>query len=123
MANWNKNVHKEGEEVEENWNRNRGEDCNGNGSGNEEEKAYVHGGCGWSRTTTRLSKKSLEMCTEGLGSESGSDMGDDMCLEVDDDFASAHTAVRSKGKRRIRDAASATTFPPPLTSGSGSGSA
>ncbi|KAJ0236212.1 Protein FANTASTIC FOUR 2 [Hirschfeldia incana] len=45
---------------------------------NTEEKAYVHPV--EKRSVSKLSEKSLEMCTESLGAETGSESGDELSL-------------------------------------------
>ncbi|XP_038887627.1 protein FANTASTIC FOUR 3-like isoform X2 [Benincasa hispida] len=81
-------------------------------NGHQENKVYVH------HSSTKLSKKSLEMCTESLGSESGSDMGENdislLTLEVDDSRRYSTLLTQKKAIRKY------ITFPPPLTSISGS---
>ncbi|VVA89803.1 unnamed protein product [Arabis nemorensis] len=46
--------------------------------GNREDKAYVHPT--EKRSVSKLNEKSLEMCTESLGTETGSESGDDLSL-------------------------------------------
>ncbi|KAE8647326.1 hypothetical protein Csa_003510 [Cucumis sativus] len=83
----------------------------------EEDEMYI------THSFTRLSKKSLEMCTESLGSESGSNMGEnDISLSTlisDEDFRSnvRRNSTLSSHRKAIRKY---TTYPPPLTSISGS---
>ncbi|CAK9323459.1 unnamed protein product [Citrullus colocynthis] len=85
-------------------------------NGHQEDKVYVH------HSSTKLSNKSLEMCTESLGSESGSDMGENdislLTLEADDScpIVSRYSTLLTQKKAIRKD----TTYPPPLTSISGS---
>ncbi|KAI3668175.1 hypothetical protein L6452_43252 [Arctium lappa] len=68
------------------------------------------------RSASALSSKSLEMCTESLGSETGSDVS-----ESGDEFCSRVRAVqRSKCCRGFERKIRRGEFPPPLTSISGS---
>ncbi|GFZ06027.1 acyl-CoA N-acyltransferases (NAT) superfamily protein [Actinidia rufa] len=86
----------------------------------ETEKVYVHPLV--KRSTSTLSKRSLDMCTESLGSETGSDIS-----ESSDDFSTissrsekTHTMQRSKSREFGKKLARRGSFPPPLTSISGS---
>ncbi|XP_022963667.1 protein FANTASTIC FOUR 1-like [Cucurbita moschata] len=87
-------------------------------NGNQEDKVYVHPLV--KHSSTKLSKKSLEMCTESLGSESGSDMGEKdvtlLRLEAENSRPKVgySTWVHEKAIRKD------TRYPPPLTSISGS---
>ncbi|XP_055830616.1 protein FANTASTIC FOUR 2 [Solanum dulcamara] len=63
------------------------------------------------RSSNTLSIKSLEMCTESLGSETGSDISESM-KEHTFETENSHLARRSKCKKHNR----ITNFPPPLTS-------
>ncbi|CAA0816719.1 Protein FANTASTIC FOUR 1 [Striga hermonthica] len=69
---------------------------------NEREQVYVHP-LDKSSTFFLLSPKSLEMCTESLGSETGSD------------FYSKESFVTNKLARKTRESSKKTDFPPPLT--------
>ncbi|KAF3631832.1 hypothetical protein FXO38_26453 [Capsicum annuum] len=85
----------------------------------EEKEEYVHPTV--KRSSNTLSIKSLEMCTESLGSETGSDISES--IEEHSFFLSesennnSHLAPRSKckelGKKRDRIT---TSFPPPMPS-------
>ncbi|CAI9107844.1 OLC1v1007314C1 [Oldenlandia corymbosa var. corymbosa] len=80
----------------------------------ESDKLYVHPLV--KRSSSTLSTKSLEMCTESLGSETGSSIGESI-----DDLPSGPLPERfgslGRQKKIYRSAAS---YPPPLTSISGS---
>lgn len=81
----------------------------------ENEKIYVHPLTKHFAST--LSMKSLEMCTESLGSETGSDISDEyspLSLKIE----SSH----SRGKEFTRKPIPSRSFPPPLTTISGSDS-
>ncbi|XVF32587.1 hypothetical protein REPUB_Repub17cG0095000 [Reevesia pubescens] len=83
------------------------------------DKVYVHPLVKSSAST--LSEKSLEMCTESLGSETGSEVN-----ESSDDISllSLETVVCNPSKARAssvtRKMSRSSSFPPPLTSISGS---
>ncbi|KAA0057308.1 protein FANTASTIC FOUR 2-like [Cucumis melo var. makuwa] len=83
----------------------------------EEDKMYI------THSFTKLSKKSLEMCTESLGSESGSNMGENdislLTLISDEDFR-ANVRPNSTSSSHRKVIRKYTTYPPPLTSISGS---
>ncbi|KAK9280824.1 hypothetical protein L1049_003713 [Liquidambar formosana] len=90
----------------------------------ENEKVYVHPMV--KRSSSMLSKKSLEMCTESLGCETGSDIS-----ESSDDIRSLSSETTSflarEERSKMREIYMAKklnpsrSFPPPLTSISGSG--
>ncbi|KAI3869953.1 hypothetical protein MKX03_006415 [Papaver bracteatum] len=81
------------------------------------------------RYSSRLSDKSLELCTESLGSESGSDIGEDTDFYYS---SSSDTESEKSVTQKIRHnwstvssnkrVSSSGSFPPPLTSISGSNS-
>ncbi|KAM7521586.1 hypothetical protein LguiA_011488 [Lonicera macranthoides] len=79
-----------------------------------DQKVYVHPLDKTSSTT--LSLKSLEMCTERLGSESGSDIS-----ESSDEFSSlSWEGKKIKRLELTKKPSLSASFPPPLTSISGS---
>ncbi|XP_027362531.1 uncharacterized protein LOC113870129 [Abrus precatorius] len=103
-------------------------------------KPHREGGCGWtsiealsnvsqcakessyvlpqSYSSVRLSPQSLELCTENLGNETGSDM-----IESGIDLLSSsegENLVRREEKRKTRQVLGAKEFPPPLTTIRGS---
>ncbi|CAH1417659.1 unnamed protein product [Lactuca virosa] len=86
----------------------------------ESDEVYVHPMV--KRSASALSTKSLEMCTESLGSETGSDVsesGDEFCALAMEERERMRGIQRSKHQnfdRKIRRS----DFPPPLTSISGS---
>ncbi|CAL5427739.1 unnamed protein product [Camellia sinensis] len=88
-----------------------------------EKEVYVHPLVKLSSST--LSKTSLEMCTESLGSETGSDIS-----ESSDEFSSvwpenslrSNTIQQSKSRELGKKLTRSGSFPPPLTSISGSDS-
>lgn len=95
----------------------------------EKENVYVHPSTK-KYSSTRLSEKSLELCTESLGSETGSDI-------IDIDFLSLPPSNSPKSPPREIESASSSSFsskytkvnnnysrkfPPPLTTISGSNS-
>ncbi|PON55287.1 The fantastic four family [Parasponia andersonii] len=86
----------------------------------EPEKVYVHPMV--KRSASMLSAKSLEMCTESLGSETGSDNGDSSGDEMS--LLSVQREAKSSNRRQVqapkRYLNRSTSFPPPLTSVSGS---
>ncbi|XP_026460601.1 protein FANTASTIC FOUR 1-like [Papaver somniferum] len=81
------------------------------------------------RYSSRLSDKSLELCTESLGSESGSDIGEDTDFYYSSSSDSEseksvtqkvrHSWATVSSNKRVNNSGS---FPPPLTSISGSNS-
>ncbi|KAI3682712.1 hypothetical protein L1987_82896 [Smallanthus sonchifolius] len=71
------------------------------------------------RSASALSTKSLEMCTESLGSETGSESGDEFCVISLEERERLRGIQKSKCRnfdRKVRR----NDFPPPLTSISGS---
>ncbi|XWS76412.1 hypothetical protein CRYUN_Cryun01aG0173900 [Craigia yunnanensis] len=85
----------------------------------EHDKVYVHPLV--VKSSASLSEKSLEMCTESLGSETGNEVS-----ESSDEFSllSLETVVYNPSKSReslvTRKMSRGSSFPPPLTSISGS---
>ncbi|KAK0583190.1 hypothetical protein LWI29_034436 [Acer saccharum] len=77
------------------------------------EKVYVHPLV--KKSASKLSEKSLEMCTESLGSETGSQVS-----ESSDETTEFCTAIDPPPKPRERKMKRSVSFPPPLTSISGS---
>ncbi|KAK2648291.1 hypothetical protein Ddye_015780 [Dipteronia dyeriana] len=77
------------------------------------EEAYVHPLV--KQSASMLSEKSLEMCTESLGSETGSQVS-----ENSDETTEFCTATDPPPKPRERKMKRSVSFPPPLTSISGS---
>ncbi|XP_012490558.2 protein FANTASTIC FOUR 1 [Gossypium raimondii] len=87
----------------------------------ENDKVYVHPLV--KRSASRLSEKSLEMCTERLGSETGSevsDCSDDISLFSMDTRSQTVACNIPPKPRAIRKMSRSSSFPPPLTSISGS---
>ncbi|CAN7134793.1 unnamed protein product [Brassica rapa subsp. narinosa] len=86
---------------------------------NVEDKAYVHPVV--KRSVSKLSEKSLEMCTESLGSETGSESGDELLLLA---FQATTTPrVPSPPQEEEKDTAKKSTiksFPPPINFVNGS---
>ncbi|WVY97637.1 hypothetical protein V8G54_029788 [Vigna mungo] len=92
----------------------------------ETHKVYVHPSV--KRSSSMLSAKSLELCTESLGCETGSNASDDtedMSLFSPEDSPSLRsnntplvmvTNKNSQSKRLNKRGSSTGTFPPPLTS-------
>ncbi|KAM6541229.1 hypothetical protein CsatB_005676 [Cannabis sativa] len=89
-----------------------------------DEKVYVHPMV--KRSSAMLNAKSLQMCTEGLGSETGSDSGDssgdEMSLLSSSPLSSAKTkkSGATQAAKRYCNRSCSSSFPPPLTSVSGS---
>ncbi|XWS46814.1 hypothetical protein CRYUN_Cryun14cG0100800 [Craigia yunnanensis] len=85
----------------------------------EHDKVYVHPLV--KRSASTLSEKSLEMCTESLGCETGSEVSDS---SDDISLLSLETVVCNPSKPReslmTRKMSRSSSFPPPLTSISGS---
>ncbi|OIT05597.1 PREDICTED: protein FANTASTIC FOUR 2-like [Nicotiana attenuata] len=83
---------------------------------NAENEVYIHPLT--KRSSSTLSPKSLEMCTENLGSETGSDISES--IEENYFFLSerqnSHDVRRSKRREFIQKHNKTATFPPPLTS-------
>ncbi|KAF9618845.1 hypothetical protein IFM89_002713 [Coptis chinensis] len=89
----------------------------------EKETPYVHPLD--KRSLSTLSNKSLELCTESLGSETGSDIGDDNDMynsssSSDSESRKSPTRVRSRFCHLPQKKTTRRSFPPPLTSISGS---
>ncbi|KAG8477712.1 hypothetical protein CXB51_027715 [Gossypium anomalum] len=87
----------------------------------ENDKVYVHPLV--KRSASRLSEKSLEMCTERLGSETGSEVSncsDDISLFSMDTRSQTVASNIPPKPRAIRKMSRSSSFPPPLTSISGS---
>ncbi|XP_059625382.1 protein FANTASTIC FOUR 3-like [Cornus florida] len=82
------------------------------------ETVYVHPLV--KRSSSILSMKSLEMCTESLGSETGSDISDEFSslLSENQNFHTMHH--RSKPRQFTKKVIGNDSFPPPLSSISGS---
>nr|XP_009789905.1 PREDICTED: protein FANTASTIC FOUR 3-like [Nicotiana sylvestris] len=84
---------------------------------NAENEVYIHPLMKRSSSST-LSPKSLEMCTENLGSETGSDISES--IEENSCFLSerenSHDVGRSKRREIIKKHYRISSFPPPLTS-------
>ncbi|KAL5701786.1 hypothetical protein ACHQM5_027089 [Ranunculus cassubicifolius] len=86
--------------------------------------AYVHPV--YKRSKSQLSNKSLELCTETLGSETGSDIGEEIDFSSDSESNSSKSPTKETSK--LRTPFGYTTIkkvnygslPPPLTSISGS---
>nr|XP_043610047.1 protein FANTASTIC FOUR 1-like [Erigeron canadensis] len=72
------------------------------------------------RNASALSTKSLEMCTESLGSETGSESGDEFCVLSVEERERLRSIHRSKYNRNFDRKVRRSEFPPPLTSISGS---
>lgn len=90
--------------------------CQYSRKGDPEDEVYVH-------SLVKLNTKSLKMCTESLGSETGSDISGNI-----DEFSSFlseretdsfHGVQRSKCREFAKKINKAASFPPPLTSMSG----
>ncbi|KAG9135553.1 hypothetical protein Leryth_002296 [Lithospermum erythrorhizon] len=90
----------------------------------EKQSSYIHS---WTKTPPKLSKKSLELCTENLGSETGSDDGTDINMLSFNDVVenSINQELTSGGEEknvalklesRICSKGNSHNFPPPLTS-------
>ncbi|KAF9606421.1 hypothetical protein IFM89_025110 [Coptis chinensis] len=90
----------------------------------EKERPYVHPV--YNRSTSQLSNKSLALCTETLGSETGSDIGDE--IDISSAYSSDSESNKSPTKERSRllrhtwgnKKVNYGSLPPPLTSISGS---
>ncbi|XP_009798452.1 protein FANTASTIC FOUR 2 [Nicotiana tabacum] len=78
-----------------------------------DEEVYVHPMV----KSSSLNTKSLEMCTESLGSETGSDISESM-EEFSPNFMSTNFP-RSKSREFTKQFNRTSSFPPPLTSMSG----
>ncbi|CAN7138706.1 hypothetical protein BRARA_J00167 [Brassica rapa] len=84
-----------------------------------EDKAYVHPT--ENRSVSKLNEKSLEMCTESLGAETGSESGDELTLLALE--ATAISRAHSKPQEEEKDAdfrakkatmSRSKSFPPPI---------
>ncbi|PIA30783.1 hypothetical protein AQUCO_05400112v1 [Aquilegia coerulea] len=90
----------------------------------EKQETYVHPL--YKRSASQLSNKSLELCTETLGSETGSDTGDDIDLSYsssDSESSKSPTKERSILRHTFFGGCKKVNYgslPPPLTSISGS---
>ncbi|KAL5561668.1 hypothetical protein UlMin_031415 [Ulmus minor] len=86
-------------------------------------KIYVHPLV--KRASSMLSAKSLEMCTESLGSETGNDASqggeDDVVSEDSGKFPTRESSKVCKNRKELKNLNRSSSFPPPLTSVSGSG--
>ncbi|OAY55812.1 protein FANTASTIC FOUR 3 [Manihot esculenta] len=83
----------------------------------EKENIYVHPLM--KRNSSKLSEKSLELCTENLGSETGSDTIS-LCL-TESEAGNLPTREQQKPRQLLGDRkANSRSFPPPLTTMSGS---
>jgi len=83
---------------------------------NANDKVYVHPTV--KRSSSMLSEKSLEMCTESLGSETGSNAGESSDIDVSLFSSDTRNDVNNNNmnnyvSRRVNKACN---FPPPLTS-------
>ncbi|KAF5204027.1 Fantastic four [Thalictrum thalictroides] len=90
----------------------------------EKQKTYVHPL--YKRSASQLTNKSLELCTETLGSETGSDIGDDIDLSYSSSDSESNKSP-TKERSRLRHTffgcnkkVNYGSLPPPLTSISGS---
>ncbi|XP_009627018.1 protein FANTASTIC FOUR 2-like [Nicotiana tomentosiformis] len=83
---------------------------------NAENEVYIHPLM--NRSSSTLSPKSLEMCTENLGSETGSDISEG--IEENSSFLSekenSRDVQRSKRREIVKKHNRIASFPPPLTS-------
>ncbi|XP_059433765.1 protein FANTASTIC FOUR 3 [Corylus avellana] len=90
----------------------------------EKENAYVHPLV--KRSSAMLSEKSLELCTENLGNETGTDINEGSIFSLpSSDFKGGNSPTREQAKpRQLFGAKKANPhkFPPPLTTISGSDS-
>ncbi|GMJ09122.1 hypothetical protein HRI_004581400 [Hibiscus trionum] len=86
----------------------------------ENDNVYVHPLV--KRSAFRLGEKGLEMCTERLGSETGSDCSDDISLLSLETRTAACDFIPAKPRESswTRKTSRVNSFPPPLTSISGS---
>lgn len=86
-----------------------------NKQANPDEHVYVHPLVKKSSSMLRL--KSLEMCTESLGSESGDEFSHPLSPNTNEDY---HQFWRLKYEKSSKKVPGNTNFPPPLSSISGS---
>ncbi|OMP09077.1 hypothetical protein COLO4_05832 [Corchorus olitorius] len=85
----------------------------------EKESTYVHPLV--KRSLSTLSEKSLELCTENLGNETGSDILEDSIFALSSsDSEGGNSPTRKQRKSRQLLGAKKANFPPPLTTISGS---
>ncbi|XP_022722102.1 protein FANTASTIC FOUR 3-like [Durio zibethinus] len=88
----------------------------------EKENTYVHPLL--NRSLSTLSKRSLELCTENLGNETGSDILEDNIFSLsssDSEGGNSPTRKQSKSRQLLgAEKAISRNFPPPLTTISGS---
>ncbi|KAB1214223.1 Protein FANTASTIC FOUR 3 [Morella rubra] len=96
--------------------------CPGSKEAMEKENIYVHPLV--KRSSSRLSEKSLELCTENLGNETGTDINEDsIFLLPSSDSKDGNFRTREQTKSRQlfgTKKANPPNFPPPLTTISGS---
>ncbi|XP_042518647.1 uncharacterized protein LOC122092404 [Macadamia integrifolia] len=78
----------------------------------EKEKLYIHPLV--KRTSSQLSEKSLEMCTENLGSETGSDISEEEIIINSSNYD--RVKERSKSSLPQLSKVNSREFPPPLIS-------
>lgn len=87
--------------------------CQYSRKGDPEDEVYVH-------SLVKLNTKSLKMCTESLGSETGSENIDEFSSFLSErETDSFHGVQRSKCREFEKKINKAASFPPPLTSLSG----
>ncbi|OVA06675.1 The fantastic four family [Macleaya cordata] len=95
-----------------------------NEANKEKESPYVHPLL--KRYSSKLSEKSLELCTENLGCETGTDISEnsDISSTTSSDSESGRSPTRDRQKLRhnwgMSKKVNSGSFPPPLTSISGS---
>ncbi|KAJ8547522.1 hypothetical protein K7X08_011108 [Anisodus acutangulus] len=92
--------------------------CQYSRKGDLEDEIYVHPLV----KSCSLNTKSLEMCTESLGSETGSDISEsieEFCPFLSESETNFHGVQRSKCREFEKKFNRAASFPPPLTSMSG----
>ncbi|KAF8086675.1 hypothetical protein N665_0615s0023 [Sinapis alba] len=77
-----------------------------------EYKAYVHPV--EKRSVSKLSEKSLEMCTESLGTETGSESGDDLSLLAFEATNTPRVPSQPKPHEEDTDFPAKKSFPPPI---------
>ncbi|KAJ8766221.1 hypothetical protein K2173_022280 [Erythroxylum novogranatense] len=85
----------------------------------DKETVYVHPLV--KRSTSKLSEKSLELCTENLGSETGTDIIDINIFSLSKVESSSTPREQQSSRRRLEvKKANSRRFPPPLTTMTGS---